>query len=185
MNELKRILSLILVISMSISSINVAFADSNDIASSDNFEYTHSYEQGDVVVYDNGIEINGVFYTQEEFQNLLESSTLVYEMNIDAEEYENQYNDEMLPATGLVAGVYFIPGIGEVLITATGVVIVAGAVVVAGSWTYNAVVRYFKEHTKNKSKRTHDKHTKPRPGRNNEKKKQNPNWTPRNPRKKP
>ena len=42
MNELKRILSLILVISMSISSINVAFADSNDIASSANFEYTPS-----------------------------------------------------------------------------------------------------------------------------------------------
>ena len=45
-------------------------------------------------------------------------------MNIYTEEYENQYNDEMLPATGLAAGVYFIPGIGEVLITATGVVIV-------------------------------------------------------------
>ena len=36
-----------------------------------------------------------------------------------------------------------------------------------------------------KIKVTHDKHTKPRPGRDNEKKKQDPNWTPRNPRKKP
>ncbi len=38
------------------------------------------------------------------------------------------------------AGVYFIPGIGEVLIEATGAIIVAGAVIAVGSWIYNTIV---------------------------------------------
>ena len=42
-------------------------------------------------------------------------------------------------------------------------------------------VSYFKEHTKNKRKSTHNKHTKPRPGRNTEKKKDpKKGWKPRN-----
>lgn len=75
--------------------------------------------------------------------------------------------------SGVVAapGVYFIPGIGQVLLTVTGVIIVGGIVICAGTWVYNQVVKYFKEHSKNKSKKNHDKHTKPRPGRENEKKK--------------
>ena len=38
---------------------------------------------------------------------------------------------------------------------------------------------YYKEHTKNKRKSNHDKHTKPRSGRDSEKKKQNNKWKPR------
>ena len=38
------------------------------------------------------------------------------------------------------AGVYFIPFIGEVLIEATGAIIVAGAVVAVGSWLYNTIM---------------------------------------------
>ncbi|QAT48350.1 hypothetical protein EQM14_00345 [Caproiciproducens sp. NJN-50] len=42
-----------------------------------------------------------------------------------------------------------------------------------------ALINRFEEHTKNKRKSTYDKHTKPRPGRNSEKKKQKSNWKPR------
>ncbi len=44
-----------------------------------------------------------------------------------------------------------------------------------------ALISYvqFAEHTKNKRPSTYDKHTKPRPGRQTEKKKQKPNWKPR------
>ena len=55
--------------------------------------------------------------------------------------------------------------------------IIAGIVV-----TVAVVVTIFvfaAEHTKNKRKSTYDKHTKPRPGRPSEKKKQKPGWKPR------
>lgn len=38
------------------------------------------------------------------------------------------------------------------------------------------VVNYFKEHTKNARNSTSDKHTKPKPGRETEKKKSSKNW---------
>ncbi len=58
-----------------------------------------------------------------------------------------------------------------------------------GAWssqTLDDYITFFKEHTKlNGSKsRTNDKHTKPRPGRDSEKKKQNKNWK-GNPNKRP
>ncbi|MDQ0719723.1 hypothetical protein QF049_000984 [Paenibacillus sp. W4I10] len=43
------------------------------------------------------------------------------------------------------AGVYFIPGVGEVALLATGGVIVAGATYYAGSAIYNKVKAYFSE----------------------------------------
>ena len=42
-----------------------------------------------------------------------------------------------------------------------------------------AVVYFAAEHTKGARKSTHDKHTKPRPGRPNEKKRLKPGWKPR------
>lgn len=87
-------------------------------------------------------------------------------------------------AVPLASGAYLVPGVGEVLITATGLVIIGGATVAAGTWIANKIVSYFKEHTKNKRKSTHDKHTKPRPGRTNEKKKDpKKGWKPKNPKK--
>lgn len=83
-------------------------------------------------------------------------------------------------AIAAAAGAYFIPGVGEVLIAATGAVIVGGVTISAGHWAYNKIITYFKEHTKNKRKSTSDKHTKPRPGRDSETKKQpNKGWKPR------
>ena len=76
----------------------------------------------------------------------------------------------------LIPGLYFIPGIGEVLITTTGAIIVAGITVVAGSLLYNTIKTYFAEHTKNKRPSTYDKHTKPSSGRQTEKKKLKNKW---------
>ena len=44
---------------------------------------------------------------------------------------------------GLVAGTWWIPGVGEVVITAAGAVIVAGTVVAVSSWAYKAVTDWF------------------------------------------
>lgn len=85
-------------------------------------------------------------------------------------------NNSTLTRRGNAVALYFVPGLGQVLITATGVVIVAGIVVVVGSWAYKQAIKYYSEHTKNKRKSTHDKHTKPRPGRDSEKKKNKNGW---------
>ena len=42
----------------------------------------------------------------------------------------------------IAAGVYFIPGIGEVAIAATGAIVVAGVAVVAGTWLYNTITEW-------------------------------------------
>ena len=51
----------------------------------------------------------------------------------------------------LVAGTWFIPGIGEVIITVSGTIIVAGAVVKVGSRLYNKVYKWFKKRAFNQS----------------------------------
>lgn len=75
--------------------------------------------------------------------------------------------------------VNFYDPTGEFILTVTigGIAIwKIGVAVVAVATVYFAA-----EHTKNKRKSTSDKHTKPRPGRRSEKKKQCPKWKPRNP----
>jgi len=58
--------------------------------------------------------------------------------------YNNSGNGEVRTFTlGAAAGVYFIPGIGQVAITVTGAVVIGGATIAAGSWLYNKVTAYF------------------------------------------
>ncbi|MGL9970963.1 hypothetical protein [Enterococcus sp. DIV1420a] len=111
-----------------------------------------------VVVTNNDLIINGKKVNEEELKALL---------------------DKKMPSLSRIGGlatVYFIPGVGEVALTVTGVIILGGVTIGAGHWAYKTIKNYFKEHTKNKRKSTYNKHTKPRPGRQNEKKKQKPGW---------
>ncbi len=160
MKYFKKKISSFLVFSMLFSLIPQAtFAQQN----------THTFNS-EVKVTEEGIFIKGNFFDKKEFLELLKSSEVI--------SYENSSNQGIAPA---LAGVYFVPGVGEIAITATGAVLVAGVAISTGSWAYKQVVNYFKEHTKNKRKSTSDKHTKKRPGRQNEKKKTKEGWKPRNP----
>lgn len=71
--------------------------------------------------------INGVRYTPEDIDELLQNT------------YEIEGEPQTRSAIALAAGTYFIPGIGQVVITAAGVILIGGAVVKAGSWLYNKV----------------------------------------------
>lgn len=108
--------------------------------------------------------VNGKEITEEEFDKLLEKSFFI---------------EERFAATA-GAATLFIPGVGQAVVTAAGVVILAGVTITAAHWAYGKVVNAYKEHTKNKRKSTHDKHTKQRPGRDSEKKKLKPGWKPKN-----
>lgn len=168
MKKSYKLLSCILSVAVFVSNTVPVMASDNGVGNTSNV-----LSQASISITDDGITINGTYYTISQFEELLETAEVI---EIPATRPQTRS-----AIAGVAAGVYFIPGVGEVLIAATGAVIVGGVAITASSWAYKKIVSYFKEHTKNKSKRTHDKHTKPRPGRDKEKKKDpKKGWKPRN-----
>lgn len=153
----KKIICYSLVLSIIFSSCTMVYASEDSLSE---ININNENQELNIVIYDNGIKINGDFFTKEEFLGLLET----------AEEIPVQRSRSAFTVP-FRSGTYKIQGIGKVLITSAGVVVLAGKVVSSDTWVANKIVHYFKEHTKNKRKSTNDKHTKPRPGRSNEKKK--------------
>lgn len=156
MNKIYKIISYILIISLVIANMgNTVYAK-------------EKISESNVIKSNNcSVIINGKRFTQAQFDKALNSAQIISVTNKCVIKYRG---------VAIAAGTYFIPGVGQVLITVTGVLIIGGAVICVGSWLYNKVVTYFAEHTKGKRPSTHDKHTKPRPGRDSEKKKQEKNW---------
>lgn len=124
MKKVRRLLTMFLAVIMVFSTSLTAFANSTPIPSN------RSETNSNVVVTDTGIYINGTYYSQKQFIRLLDTA-----QEVDSPQTRS--------AIALVAGTWWIPGIGEVVITAAGAVIVAGAIVEVGSWVYNAVVDWF------------------------------------------
>jgi len=62
------------------------------------------------------------------------------------------------------------------IVTAVSAVTPVGWAVIVTSVVVIGTVIVYAEHTKNARPSTHDKHTKPRPGRQSKKKKQKPGW---------
>ncbi|MDO5027586.1 MAG: hypothetical protein Q4E50_07120 [Tissierellia bacterium] len=106
--------------------------------------------QSDVKVTDDGIFINDKFYTQKEFTNLLDNAILISERNTNKISTRSAAVADA--GAALVAGTWWIPGVGEVVVTVAGAVIVAGAVVAVGSWAYKVVTKWFKNRAYNKAK---------------------------------
>ena len=124
MKKFRHALSFLLVFVMLFSTSVPAFATS----------FPPKNENSSVIVTDSGIYINDVYYTQEQFVQLLET----------AQEVETETgNQTRSAAVALVAGTWYIPGIGQVIVTAAGAVLVAGAVIEVGSWIYDTVVEWF------------------------------------------
>lgn len=132
MKKIRRLLTMLLAVVMIFSTNMTAFANAGSVLA------TETETSSNVIVTDTGIYINGTYYSQEQFIQLLDT----------AQEIETP---QTRSAIALVAGTWWIPGIGEVVITAAGAVIVAGAIVEVGSWAYNAVVDWFATRAFNKS----------------------------------
>lgn len=101
------------------------------VLANDNIEYN---KNSVVKVVDNGIYIDNKFYTISEFEVLLQNSTEIS---------SSQPTERTAITGGLIAGSWYIPGVGPVVVTAVGAVLVAGSAVAVGSWAYNKVVDYF------------------------------------------
>lgn len=102
-----------------------------------------------LILSDSGVTINGTYYTQDEFKALLDSAVRVDSPN----EIQNSKEESAgtKSAVALVAGTWWIPGIGQVVVTVAGTIIIAGVVVGVGTWLYNAVVEWFETRAYNKS----------------------------------
>ena len=125
MKKFRHALSFLLVFVMLFSTSVPAFATS----------FPTGNENSSVIVTDSGVYINDVYYTQEQFVQLLETAQEV--------ETETGNQTRSAAAAALVAGTWYIPGIGQVIVTAAGAVLVAGAVIEVGSWIYDTVVEWF------------------------------------------
>lgn len=118
---MKKIVSMIMALVISVVSI-APVANAEGVEKSVVIKYT-----------DSNVTINGVTYTPKEFDKLLDKAV------------EIKSEQPMTTSAVAVPGVYFIPGVGKVLITATGVILVGGAVVAAGSWLGKKITKWFKQ----------------------------------------
>ena len=124
MKHCKKLLTLVLAFVM-LSNVSL-YAYANSVTDST------SETSNSVVVNETGVYINDAFYTQEQFIQLLDM----------AQEIDTPQS---------YSATWFIPGIGEVVISAAGTIMVAGAVIQAGSWIYNAITDWFATRAFNKS----------------------------------
>ncbi len=96
----------------------------------------------------NTIIIDGQEFTEDEFNDLLDSS-----YSVDVTSIEKQTRSGVLT---LYTGTMFVPVIGKVVILTSGVVLVGGVAYKAGSWVSNKVSNYLKQKQANEIKKIND-----------------------------
>lgn len=127
MKRLFKGVSWLLIVSLMIVSVDFTHV----FASAKVEERAASYNG--LIIVDTGIHISNKYYSREEFVVLLEQAVPIKEVNLV----------QPRSVASVVAGTWFIPGIGTVVITAAGGIIIAGTVIATGSWLYNKVTTYF------------------------------------------
>lgn len=125
---MKKILSVLLTFALLFNMNVFSFAASVEKNSSPNDKNSEIESNADLKIDENGVYINGIYYTKSEFASLLRSAIKI---------------DVGQTRSALAIGSFFIPGIGQVLITAAGTIILAGAVVEVGTWLYDQIVEWF------------------------------------------
>lgn len=110
---------------MSINTTLTAFAQSPTADSA--YRYANADISNTVIIDSAGVTINGTYYTITEFEKLLDNAVLVSD------------NNRMQSRAAIATTIYFIPGIGEVAIAATGVIAIAGVTIAVGTWLYNTI----------------------------------------------
>lgn len=128
---MKKIVSLLLAFVMTFGLCTNAFA-----ATASN----QSGEEEQVVITDNGIYIGEDYYTKDQF---IQSLNMAQEVETDQMGPQRAAVAGSVALGKLAAGTWYIPGVGKIVVTAAGVILLAGAVVEVGSWVYNAVVEWF------------------------------------------
>ena len=127
MKKSYKLLSCILAVAVFVSNTVPVMASDNGVANTSNV-----LSQASISITDDGITINGTYYTISQFEELLETAEVI--------EIPATIPQTRSAIVGVVSGVYFIPRVGEVLIVAIGAVIVCGVAITASSWAYKKIV---------------------------------------------
>ncbi|MCQ9212310.1 MULTISPECIES: hypothetical protein [unclassified Streptococcus] len=119
---------------IAIISANIALPSVSILASEqDTTVLNSSFET--VIVTDNELIINGHSYTEQELVVLLETATPQPQIQ--------PRSAVAISGAAYYAGSYFIPGGGQVLLAATGAVVVAGVTIYVTHWAANAIINFF------------------------------------------
>lgn len=133
---MKKILSLLLVVTLVFGVVSSSFGV-------ESYNYTVKINNDTVYTIKT---LDGRTLTQEEFMEHLEkhSDQIVRLDSVESqEELTGASTYSVAGAGALIAGTWYIPIIGKVVITTAGIMIIGGAVISAGSWLYNQVVDWF------------------------------------------
>jgi hypothetical protein len=136
MRKTKRLLALLLAFVMLMSTNVTAFA-SNTTPQSSETNNANDY-----------IYINGKYFSQEEFSALLNATTPEKSLV----NQNNQNKPTTLMAAPAVVAVYFVPGLGEVALLATGVIVIGSVAYMAGTWAYDTFNNWLKTSAKQEAK---------------------------------
>lgn len=136
-----------------------------DIEDENKVQYDKEEAPATVEVTKNKLFINGVPYNQAKLINLLKTAS------------------ETNPASGsgrqarfaAAAGVYLIPGVGEVALAATGAIILGGVTIGAGHWAYKTIKSYFASKNDERNGPI-NKPNRKKQGRETNEKKKSKNW---------
>ena len=128
LKKLKKYVALGLSCLIAINTTTVTFAQN----STSNQEYESANNE-----VSTGVIINGTYYSIAEFESLLDHAILIS---------ETSNSSARIAAIG--AGIYFIPGIGEVVIAATGAIAVAGVTITVGTWLYKTITNWLSNSSK-------------------------------------
>ncbi|MED1437093.1 hypothetical protein P4U23_00485 [Aeribacillus composti] len=82
--------------------------------------------------------IDGKFYSPEEFEEYLKSPEIVVLS-------DGNGGSSIQPFFALAPAIYFVPGVGQVALLATGAIVVGGVTIKAGSWLYKTISNYFND----------------------------------------
>lgn len=112
----------------------------NEVTTDWEFEYNSFEEIPKELLEASYFSDEEIIYIPEEYLDPYHDDTIYTTQNV----YGSPNNGGVQTyAIGAAAGVYYIPGIGQVAITVTGVLVIGGATIAAGSWLYNKVSAYF------------------------------------------
>lgn len=136
--KLKKGLLTTLSLSLAFLSIGPSISYAEDSNAKDEQTY-------DINLHKDGIVIDDKFYTPEEFEKHLEDVQIVDK----TEENEGDNTDKQLAfVPAVAAGTYFVPGVGEVAIAASGAIVVGGITIKAGSALYDKIKDFFSDSQK-------------------------------------
>lgn len=124
----------ITLLCITVISANISLPSISVLANEqDNTTLNHSSET--IIVTDTELIINEHSYTEQELIALLETATPQPQIQ--------QRSALAIGSASAYAGSYFIPGVGQVLLAATGVVIIGGVTIYATHWAAKAITNFF------------------------------------------